>query len=59
MKNKHILSIGHNSVDGRILPAVIIIVGLQAISGLFTSDDIIYSGPYYNSANAEFQKLMQ
>ena len=38
---QHILSIGHNSVGGLILPTVIILVGLQAISGLFTTDDIV------------------
>jgi cytochrome b len=59
ISKQHTLSIGHNSVGGMILPAVIILVGLQAISGLFTSDDIIYSGPYYDNANAEFQEWMQ
>jgi cytochrome b len=59
ISKQHTLSIGHNSVGGMILPAVIILVGLQAISGLFTSDDVIYSGPYYDSANAEFQEWMQ
>ncbi|WP_339723582.1 cytochrome b/b6 domain-containing protein [uncultured Paraglaciecola sp.] len=53
------LSIGHNSVGGLLLPAVLILVGLQAISGLFTSDDIVYSGPYYDSANADLQQWMQ
>lgn len=56
---QHTLSIGHNSVGGLILPAVIILVGLQAISGLFTTDDIVYSGPYYDSANTEIQEWMQ
>jgi cytochrome b len=56
---QHILSIGHNSVGGLILPAVIILVGLQAISGLFTTDDIVYSGPYYDSANTKIQEWMQ
>lgn len=53
------LSIGHNPVGGLLLPAVIILVGLQAISGLFTSDDIVYSGPYAASANADLQQWMQ
>jgi cytochrome b len=56
---QHILSIGHNSVGGLILPTVIILVGLQAISGLFTTDDIVYSGPYYDSANTKIQEWMQ
>ena len=60
LKSKqHVFSIGHNSVGGLILPAVIILVGLQAISGLFTTDDIVYSGPYYASAGTELQQWMQ
>jgi cytochrome b len=59
ISKQHTLSVGHNSVGGLILPAVIILVGLQAISGLFTSDDIVYSGPYYDSANTDLQKYMQ
>lgn len=56
---QHTFSIGHNSVGGLILPAVIILVGLQAISGLFTSDDILYTGPYYDSASDDLQQWMQ
>lgn len=56
---QHNVSVGHNSVGGLLLPAVIVLVGLQAISGLFTSDDIVYSGPYYDSANADLQEYMQ
>jgi cytochrome b len=59
ISKQHTLSVGHNSVGGLILPAVIILVGLQAISGLFTSDDIVYSGPYYDSANTDLQNCMQ
>lgn len=50
---------GHNPVGGLLLPAVLILIGLQAISGLFTSDDIVSAGPYYDSANSALQKLMQ
>jgi cytochrome b len=50
---------GHNPLGGLLLPAVLLLVGLQAISGLFTSDDIVSSGPYYDSVNNEIQKRMQ
>ena len=53
------VSIGHNALGGLLLPAVIILVGLQAISGLFTTDDIVSTGPYYDGANADLQQLMQ
>jgi cytochrome b len=59
ISKQHTFSIGHNSVGGLILPGVIILVGLQAISGLFTTDDIVYSGPYYASADTDLQQLMQ
>ena len=58
-QRNHVFSVGHNSVGGLLLPAVILLVGLQAISGLFTSDDIFYSGPYSNSASSEIQQCMQ
>jgi cytochrome b len=50
---------GHNPLGGLLLPAVLILVGLQAISGLFTSDDIVSAGPYYDSANSAIQQWMQ
>lgn len=50
---------GHNPLGGLLLPVVLILVGLQAVSGLFVSDDIITAGPYYDSANSSIQKLMQ
>jgi len=56
---QHSFSVGHNSVGGLILPAIIILVGLQAVSGLFTTDEIVYSGPYYANANADLQEYMQ
>ncbi|MFT4810159.1 MAG: cytochrome b [Paraglaciecola sp.] len=54
-----IYSTGHNPLGGLLLPAVLILVGLQAISGLFTSDDIVSAGPYYDSANSTIQNWMQ
>ena len=56
---QHTPTIGHNPVGGLMLPAVLIIVGLQAISGLFITDDIISSGPYYDSASKDVQDCMQ
>jgi cytochrome b len=59
MSKQHTFSIGHNALGGLLLPAVIILVGLQAISGLFTTDDIVSTGPYYDGANADLQQWMQ
>jgi cytochrome b len=55
----HHFTTGHNPLGGLLLPAVLILVGLQAISGLFTSDDIVSAGPYYDSASSGVQKVMQ
>jgi cytochrome b len=59
MSKQHTFSIGHNALGGLLLPAVIILVGLQAISGLFTTDDVVSTGPYYDGANADLQQWMQ
>lgn len=59
LTKQHTFSIGHNSLGGLILPAVIVLVGLQAISGLFTTDDIVSTGPYFDSANSDIQQWMQ
>jgi len=52
-------TIGHNPLGGLLLPAVLMLVALQAISGLFTSDEIVSAGPYYDSASSTIQKWMQ
>lgn len=46
---------GHNPLGGLIVPVVLLIVGLQAVSGLFSSDDILYSGPYYSAVEKVYQ----
>lgn len=50
---------GHNPLGGLLLPAVLLLVGTQAISGLFTTDDILSEGPYYSSASSALQNVMQ
>ena len=52
-------TIGHNPLGGLLLPAVLMLVALQAISGLFTSDEIVTAGPYYDSVSSKVQKWMQ
>jgi cytochrome b len=44
---------GHNPLGGLIVPAILLLVGLQAVSGLFVSDDILYSGPYNSVAGEQ------
>ena len=50
---------GHNPLGGWIVPVVILIVGLQAVSGLFTNDDVLYQGPYYAAIDSELQGVFQ
>lgn len=50
--------VGHNPIGGLIVPLIIVVIGLQVISGLFASDDVFYSGPYMASISAESQALM-
>ncbi|WP_289029767.1 cytochrome b/b6 domain-containing protein [uncultured Paraglaciecola sp.] len=55
---EHTPTVGHNSVGGWMLPAVLLLVGLQATSGLFITDDIINEGPYYASASDAIKGYM-
>ena len=52
-------SVGHNPLGGLLLPAILLLVGAQAISGLFTTDDILSEGPYYSNASSAVQNIMQ
>lgn len=51
--------VGHNPLGGLLLPVVLVLVGLQGISGLFVSDDIIFDGPYFSSVGSQVQEIMQ
>lgn len=52
-------STGHNPLGGLMVIAMLVIILLQAISGLFTSDDILFNGPYANWASKEWQSFWQ
>ena len=39
-------AVGHNPVGALAVFAILILVGFQAVTGLFASDDIIWDGPY-------------
>lgn len=51
--------VGHNPVGGLMLPLVLILVAIQGITGLFTSDDIVHSGPYYHTVSDAIQTSLQ
>src|SRR5258708_38342607 len=39
-------SIGHNPVGGLMVILMIVLVAVQASTGLFTTDDVVWAGPY-------------
>jgi cytochrome b len=39
-------SIGHNPLGGLMAIVMLLLVALQAVTGLFTSDDVVWAGPY-------------
>lgn len=59
MNRKVPREVGHNPVGGLLVPTVIILVLLQGTSGLFVTDDILYSGPYNSSVSAELQSTFE
>lgn len=49
---------GHNPLGGWSVLALLSLMLLQAISGLFNSDDILFSGPLYYAADPPLRDLM-
>lgn len=49
---------GHNPLGGWAIIAMLLAVLLQAISGLFNSDDIMYSGPWQGGVSGRTAELM-
>jgi len=50
---------GHNPLGAIMVVAMILLISLQAISGLFINDDVFSSGPYYGSISNELEKIMR
>lgn len=46
-------SVGHNPLGSLSVFALLLFVGAQAVTGLFTTDDIIWSGPYFPSLDGD------
>lgn len=56
--NQTFYSPGHNPLGALMVIAMIVLVSLQAISGLFISDYIFSSGPYYDQVSDEVVAVM-
>lgn len=51
-------SVGHNPLGGWSVLALLSLLLLQAVSGLFNSDDVLFSGPLYYAAESDFRDAM-
>jgi len=51
-------SVGHNPLGSLMVILMILLISLQAISGLFINDDVFSSGPYYESVSKDIEKIM-
>jgi cytochrome b len=51
-------AVGHNPVGGVMVIVMLLVVLAQAVSGLFISDDIVWSGPYYEALGSKFSSQM-
>lgn len=51
-------SAGHNPLGGWSVMMLLLLVLLQAVSGLFNTDDILFNGPLYYAASDEVSGLM-
>jgi cytochrome b len=51
-------NVGHNPLGGWSVLALLSLLLLQAISGLFNTDDVLFSGPLYYWANSDFRDAM-
>lgn len=49
---------GHNPLGGWSVIALLVLLLLQAVSGLFNSDDVLFSGPLYYMASTGFRDAM-
>lgn len=57
--NKHNKTPGHNPLGALMVVLMILLIGIQTISGLFINDDVFSSGPYYGSISSDLEGIMQ
>ncbi|MCB1680054.1 MAG: cytochrome b/b6 domain-containing protein [Halioglobus sp.] len=51
-------SAGHNPLGGWSVVAMLVLLLIQAVSGLFNSDDVLFSGPLHHMAETGFRDTM-
>lgn len=58
LKGQGEASVGHNPAGGWSVVALLTLLLLQAVSGLFNSDDVLFSGPLHYGADTAFRDAM-
>ena len=58
LRGKGSASPGHNPLGGWSVVALLALLLLQAVSGLFNSDEVLFSGPLYYAADSDFRDTM-
>ena len=48
---------GHNAGGGLMVIVLLLVVGAQAFTGLFNTDDVLFEGPLYDNASEAFTKF--
>lgn len=55
----HTKTAGHNPLGAFMVILMILLIAIQTITGLFISDDIFSSGPYYSAISGELAKVLK
>ena len=58
LRGQHTDTAGHNPLGGWSVLLLLSLLLLQAVSGLFNGDDVLFSGPLYYWANSNFRDTM-
>jgi cytochrome b len=58
LRGQHRTVVGHNPLGGWSVVLLLTLLLLQAVSGLFNSDDVLFSGPLYFWASGDFRDAM-
>lgn len=58
LKRQPIHYLGHNPIGGMMVLILLGVVSFQLMTGLFTSDDILFSGPLVNSVSNDTSRWM-
>ena len=58
LRGQGVDSAGHNPLGGWSVLALLLLLLIQAVSGLFNTDDVLFSGPLYYAASTGFRDTM-